>query len=85
MIVPFLYSENDVKEYWKDYYEMTEEQVELMEEVYGKRIKLKRSLKLNIYEKDRLEKWFGNIEDCIEVFQELNILTESNKSPTSNA
>ena len=28
-IMPFLYSEDDAKKYWKNYYEMTDEQIEL--------------------------------------------------------
>ena len=73
MIMPFLYSENDAKMYWKDYYEMAEEQIELAEDIYKRRINVGGRLNLTINEINKLKEWFGNIDECIESFQELDI------------
>ena len=76
VIVPFLYNENDAKKYWKNYYEMTNEQVRMMEEIYSRRINLKGNLKLTSYERAKLEEWSDNIDECIESFKELHIFLD---------
>lgn len=72
-ILPFLYSKNDAKKYWKNYYEMTNEQIELVEDIYIRRINVKGRLNLTINEINKLKEWFNDIEECIESFQELDI------------
>ena len=72
-IMPFLYSEDDAKKYWKDYYEMTDEQIELAENIYKRRINVSGRLNLLINEINKLKEWFVNIDECIESFQELGI------------
>ena len=72
-IMPFLYNENDARRYWKNYYEMTEEQIELAEEIYKRRIDIGGKLNLTINEINKLKEWFGDIDECIESFQELEI------------
>ncbi len=73
IIMPFLYSENDAKMYWKDYYEMTEEQTRLTEEIFNRRINTDGKLVLAVDEINKLKEWFGDIGECIESFQELEI------------
>lgn len=77
MIMPFLYSENDAKRYWKNYYEMTDEQIELAEEICKRRINASGRLNLTINEINKLKEWFGDIDECIESFQELEIYLDS--------
>lgn len=72
-IMPFLYSEDDAKKYWKNYYEMTDEQIELAENIYKRRISVSGRLNLSINEVNKLKEWFDNIDECIESFQELGI------------
>jgi len=73
IIMPFLYSEDDAKKYWKNYYEMTDEQIGLAEDIYKRRISLSGKLNLSKDEANKLKEWFGDIDECIESFQELNI------------
>lgn len=73
-IIPFLYSESDAKKYWKEYYEMNDEQGKMMEDIYERRIKSKGTLKLTSNEKNKLIEWFDDIDECIESFGEMNIL-----------
>lgn len=73
MIMPYLYSEKDAKKYWRNYYEMSDEQSKMMQIVYERRTKLKGRLNLTVDEKNKLEEWFDNIDECIESFKELNI------------
>ena len=77
IIMPFLYSENDAKMYWKDYYEMTEEQTRLTEEIFNRRINTDGKLVLAVDEINKLKEWFGDIGECIESFQELEIYLAS--------
>ena len=72
-IMPFLYSEDDAKKYWKNYYEMTDEQIELAEDIYQRRISVSGRLNLSINEVNKLKEWFDDIDECIESFQELGI------------
>ena len=72
-IMPFLYNENDAKIYWKDYYEMTNEQIELAEDICKRRILTKGKMKLARNEIDKLKEWFDDIDECIESFRELDI------------
>ncbi len=72
-IMPFLYSEDDAKKYWKNYYEMTDEQIELAENIYKRRISVSGRLDLPINEVNMLKEWFDDIDECIESFQELDI------------
>ena len=72
-IMPFLYSEDDAKKYWKNYYEMTDEQIELAENIYKRRINVSGRLNLSINEVNKLKEWFDDIDECIESFQELDI------------
>lgn len=76
-IMPFLYKENDAKMYWKDYYEMTEEQTRLTEEIFNRRINTDGKLVLAVDEINKLKEWFGDIGECIESFQELEIYLAS--------
>lgn len=73
MIMPFLYSERDAIKYWKDYYEMSDEQSKMMESIYERRIKSKGDLYLSADEKKKLIEWFSDIDECIESFGEINI------------
>jgi hypothetical protein len=77
IIMPFLYSENDAKMYWKDYYEMTKEQTRLTEEIFNRRINTDGKLVLAVDEINKLKEWFGDIGECIESFQELEIYLAS--------
>lgn len=72
-ILPLLYSEDDTKNFWKESYEMTDEQMELAEEIYKRRISVKGKINLEINEISKLREWFDNIDECIESFQELDI------------
>lgn len=72
-IMPFLYNENDAKMYWKNYYEMTDEQFKLAEDIYKRRISVSGKINLTINEINKLKEWFGDIDECIESFQELDI------------
>ena len=72
-IMPFLYSEDDAKKYWRNYYEMTDEQIELAENIYKRRISVSGRLDLPINEVNMLKEWFDDIDECIESFQELGI------------
>lgn len=72
-IMPFLYSEGDAKKYWKNYYEMTDEQIELAENIYKRRISVSGRLDLPINEVNMLKEWFDDIDECIESLQELGI------------
>lgn len=72
-IMPFLYSEGDAKKYWKNYYEMTDEQIELAENIYKRRISVSGRLDLPINAVNMLKEWFDDIDECIEAFQELGI------------
>lgn len=73
MIMPFLYSERDAIKYWKDYYEMSDEQSKMMESIYERRIKSKGELYLTADEEKKLIEWFSDIDECIESFGEINI------------
>lgn len=73
MIMPFLYSERDAIKYWKDYYEMSDEQSKMMESIYERRIKSKGKLYLTADEEKKLIEWFSDIDECIESFGEINI------------
>lgn len=73
--MPFLYSEEDAKKYWGNYYEMDEAQYKMMGDIYNRRIALDGKINLTRDEKNRLLEWFDNIEECIESFKELNIFT----------
>ena len=72
-ILPLLYSEDDTKRFWKESYEMTDEQMKLAEEIYKRRISVKGKINLETNEISQLRDWFGNIDECIESFQELDI------------
>lgn len=37
ILLPYLYEENDMKKYWRDYYEMNQEQWQIVEELYLKK------------------------------------------------
>lgn len=74
LIMPFLYSEVDAKKYWIDYYEMSDEQTCLMESIYERRINIKGRIRLTSDEKSKLREWFGDINDCMESFQEVGIV-----------
>ena len=68
-IMPFLYNENDAKMYWKDYYEMTEEQIEFTEKIFKRRINVDGRLNLTVDEINKLKEWFDDIDECIESFR----------------
>lgn len=72
-IMPFLYSNDDAKKYWKNYYEMTDEQIKMTENICKRRISIRGRLNLTIDEANKLKQWFGDISECIESFQELGI------------
>lgn len=72
-ILPLLYSEDDTKEFWKESYEMTNEQMKLAEEIYKRRLGIKGKIILQPNEISKLKEWFGNIDECVESFQELDI------------
>lgn len=72
-IMPFLYSDDDAKKYWKNYYEMTDGQIELAEDIYQRRISKSGRLNLSMSEVNKLKEWFDDIDECIESFQELGI------------
>lgn len=74
LIMPFLYSESDAKKFWRDYYEMSAEQYKMMEDIFERRTKTKGILNLTLNEKTELEKWFGDISECVESFEELKIM-----------
>lgn len=72
--MPFLYNEEDAKKCWKNYYEMSDAQVKLMEDIYIKRISKNGRIELTKNEKDKFLDWFDDISECIESFAELNII-----------
>lgn len=74
LIMPFLYSESDAKKFWRDYYEMSAEQYKMMEDIFEKRTKTRGIFNLTLNEKTKLEKWFGDISECVESFEELKIM-----------
>lgn len=77
ILLPFLYSFEDAKKYWTDYYEMTDPQSRLVEEIYEKRILSKGKIKLGREIKNQLGKWFEDISNCLESFLEMNIDIEN--------
>lgn len=42
-------------------------------EIYKRRISIDGRLNLTINEINKLKEWFGDVDECIEAFQELNI------------
>lgn len=73
-LLPLMCYEEDAKKYWKDYYEMNKDQYKMMESLYNRRITTTGPIKLMPSEKEQLTEWFGNINECLESFAELNIL-----------
>ena len=52
---------------------MTDEQIELAENIYKRRISVSGRLDLPINAVNMLKEWFDDIDECIEAFQELGI------------
>ena len=50
---------------------MTDEQRELAEDIYQRRISVSGRLNLSINEVNKLKEWFDDIDECIESFQEI--------------
>ncbi|HIS63456.1 MAG TPA: hypothetical protein IAC14_14680, partial [Candidatus Scybalomonas excrementigallinarum] len=73
MLKPILYDEDKAIDYWKNYYEMSLEQIELLKKIYFKRLNNTGKIFLNNEIKKILMDWFEDIDECIESFQEINI------------
>lgn len=73
LLIPYVLSKKEAWKYWKDYYEMSEEQLELAKLLFKKRILSKDIVILEEEIKHMLEKWFINIDECLEAFAELKI------------
>lgn len=73
LLIPYVLSKEEAWKYWKDYYEMSEEQLELAKLLFKKRILSKDIVILEEEIKHMLEKWFINIDECLEAFAELKI------------
>ena len=72
-----LYKEPDAIQYWKKYYEMNNDQIEFMKEIYYKKCQTNTFIKLDISMREKLSYWFGDkITECIDSFKELNIFFE---------
>ena len=61
------------KKYWKDYYEMNPEQLDFMEEIYELRINSTTKILLDKNKKEKLRAWLDEIDECIDLFSEINI------------
>lgn len=73
MIMPYIYNINDAYKCWKKYYEMSEEQVNLVREISERRMTGEGTVFLEETIKDKLKEWFDDISECLISFEELNI------------
>lgn len=77
ILLPYLYKEPDAIQYWKKYYEMNNDQIEFMKEIYYKKSQTNTFIKLDKSMREKLSYWFGDkITECINSFKELNIFFE---------
>lgn len=76
ILLPYLYSAEDAMQYWTDYYEMNEQQRALVEQIFLERIAGKENVFLSREIRKMLINWFGDISDCIESLEEMNIYIE---------
>lgn len=73
ILLPYLYDFKDLKKYWQDCYEPKDEQLDLINELYQKRLVCEK-FQLDITQQEKLVKWFGeNVEYCKERFSEIGI------------
>ncbi|MCR5737706.1 MAG: hypothetical protein K6G64_08665 [Eubacterium sp.] len=73
ILLPYLYNFSDLKKYWRDYYEASDEQFELIENVYQERL-TKGQFDLKEKQKEKLKLWYGdNINFCRQAFREIGI------------
>ena len=71
ILLPYLYEENDMKKYWRDYYEMNQEQWQIVEELYLKKM-TNDIFALDVVQKEKLMKWFGQeIKYCKQYLEEI--------------
>ncbi len=74
ILLPYLYDEADAIQHWKNYYEMSVEQVDFMKYVFNKKVNENSRIVLDTSMKEQLAYWFDNkIDECIRSFEELNI------------
>ncbi len=74
ILLPYLYGEKDMKKYWRDYYEMNKEHEQIVEEIYLKKMS-NGSFLLDIVQKEKLKKWFGeNIAFCEQSLEEIGVM-----------
>ena len=74
ILLPYLYEEKDMKKYWRDYYEMNKEHEQIVEEIYLKKMS-NGSFLLDIVQKEKLKKWFGeNIAFCEQSLEEIGVM-----------
>ena len=76
LINSFLSDAETSKLYWKEYYDMSKEQQELVEEIYQRRLAEKGIMHLNDSEKNKLHEWFESVTECVESFREMLIMYE---------
>ena len=76
ILLPYLYEEKDMKKYWRDYYEMSQEYEQIVEELYLKKMR-KKSFVLDTVQKEKLMEWFGEeITYCKQSLEEIGIMFE---------
>lgn len=74
ILLPYLYEEEDMKNYWRDYYEMNQEQEKIVEELFLKKMENERVL-LDFVQKEKLIKLFGEkIIYCKQSLEEMGIM-----------
>lgn len=73
VFLPYLYEFDDLKRYWRDYYELSDEQEDMINSIFSKRVSSS-SFELDESVKKKLNEWFGEKTDnCKSSFRELNI------------
>lgn len=73
ILLPYLYKENDMKRYWSEYYEMSQEQEQLIEELFQNK-KVNRSFSLSYLQMEKIKRWFGDkITYCKQCMDEIGI------------
>lgn len=73
ILLPYLFDEEDAVAYWKDYYEMNSEQIQMLEELYALKMSSDSKIIMDNDIRDRLIQWFEEIDDCIESFAEMDM------------
>lgn len=72
-LLPYLYEFDDLKKYWQDYYEHSDEQLNFIGDLYQKRLVCE-EFQLDFADKEKLVKWFGNnVKYCEQSLREIGI------------